>query len=65
MFTDGYVDQLNTENKSITYSNFSQNLIQIKDKPLEEQKKILLNELNEHKKGQRQTDDITVMAIKL
>jgi len=65
MFSDGYVDQLGGPNrKTFRSKNFKQLLLNIHQKPLEEQEAILEKEYEEWKRDMEQIDDIMVMGIR-
>ena len=65
LFSDGYVDQLGGPNRK-TYKSkkFKQLLINIHQKPLDEQKEILEKEFETWKRDFEQIDDILVMGIR-
>ena len=66
LFSDGYADQFGgKDNKKFLIKHFRELLIQISDLPLIQQKQYLLNTLNNWKGKIYQTDDITVMGLKL
>ena len=65
MFSDGYVDQLGgPKRKTFRSKNFKQLLLNIHQKPLEEQEAILEKEYEEWKLDMEQIDDIMVMGIR-
>jgi len=65
IFSDGYIDQFGGE-KGFKFlsSNFRELLLQIHQKPMQEQKQILLEELRIWKGGLGQLDDILVVGFK-
>jgi serine phosphatase RsbU (regulator of sigma subunit) len=66
LFTDGYSDQFGGEyDKKFLSSRFYTLLLEINKLPMTEQKEILENRLKEWMGDTEQTDDITVMGIKL
>lgn len=70
IFSDGYTDQFGgPENQKFTKSKFKDLLLSINSKPLEEQKTILNTSVKEwmlsNQKPQEQTDDITVIGLKI
>jgi serine phosphatase RsbU (regulator of sigma subunit) len=66
VFSDGYADQFGGERgKKFMYKNFRQLLLDNHQKPLEEQKFILYNTLNNWKGTNEQIDDILVIGIKM
>jgi serine phosphatase RsbU (regulator of sigma subunit) len=65
LFSDGYIDQQNENEKKFGIKRFREIIDEINTKSMKEQKKILLDELKEHKKNWTQQDDITVLGIKL
>ena len=65
MFTDGYVDQLGgSDRKTFKSRKFKQLLIDIHQKPLQEQKGILETEYEQWKQNIEQIDDILVMGVR-
>ncbi len=65
MFTDGYVDQLGgSDRKTFKSRKFKQLLIDIHQKPLQEQKEILETEYEKWKQNIEQIDDILVMGVR-
>jgi len=65
LFSDGYGDQLGgKEMKKFSKRKFIELIMNNKNKTLEEQKQILKTNLREWQGGNKQFDDITVMAIK-
>lgn len=66
MFSDGYVDQFGGP-KSGKYMirRFMDFLMGISDKPLEEQRRLLIDELDEWKGDIEQVDDILVIGMKV
>lgn len=66
MFTDGYHDQLNGKtNKKFMSKNFWKLLVEISDKSMEEQCKIITSSHQSWKGNVEQTDDILVLGLKL
>jgi len=63
--TDGYTDQCNIDRIRFGTKRFVRNLEKIKDLPLNDQKQILENDLNNWQINSQQRDDITMLAIKL
>ena len=65
LFSDGYVDQIGgPDRKTFRSRKFKQLLINIHQKPLPEQKKILEKEYEEWRRDIEQIDDIMVMGIR-
>jgi serine phosphatase RsbU (regulator of sigma subunit) len=65
LFSDGYVDQLGgPDRKTFRARKFKQLLINIHQKPLDEQKEILEKEYEEWRMDIEQIDDIIVMGIR-
>jgi len=63
MFSDGYADQFGgPEGKKFKYRRFKHLLLSISDHPLNTQKEILENSLNDWKGNLEQIDDILVMG---
>ncbi|GAB4207367.1 MAG: hypothetical protein Fur0023_18130 [Bacteroidia bacterium] len=66
LFTDGITDQFGGQrNKKLTKKAFLQILNDIQDMPMEEQGAFLEYTLNNWKQQNEQTDDITVIGIKI
>lgn len=66
LFSDGYADQFGGPNrKKFLYTQMRELLISIYDKTMDEQKTILKNTFEEWKGKNSQTDDVTVMGIKI
>lgn len=66
LFTDGYVDQFNSENNQKYYiSQFKDYLLQIHKRPLNIQKNNLLDEFNSWKGNFYQLDDVSVIGAKI
>lgn len=67
IFSDGYVDQFGgPKNRKFLLKNLKNLLLDIYQKPMEEQEKILSNTLNDWMKGrENQIDDVLVIGFKL
>ncbi|MEN8156127.1 MAG: SpoIIE family protein phosphatase [Bacteroidota bacterium] len=66
LFSDGYVDQLGgPRRKTFRSAQFRELLIQIQDKPMEEQKKILYDKHQEWRGKVEQIDDILVAGFRI
>ena len=66
LFSDGYADQFGGPlNKKIKYYQMGELLIANYDKPMNEQKGLLESFFEEWQGNQEQTDDVTVMGIKI
>ncbi len=66
LFTDGYADQFGgAEDKKFTKKQLKKLLLSIVELPIDEQKQKLKETINNWKANTEQTDDITVMAIKI
>ncbi len=63
--TDGYPDQQNRKRLKIGTPLFKKILLRNADRPLEEQKEILLAELEAHRGLEQQRDDITIIGLRL
>ncbi len=63
--TDGYTDQNDQNRKRFGSERFNKLLENIKHKPIEEQKEILLQTLKEFMQNTPQRDDITVWIVQL
>jgi len=65
-FSDGYVDQFGGENeRKFKTKNFKNLLVEIYDKPMSKQKKILEEVLLKWQGNVEQTDDIIVFGVKI
>jgi len=65
-FSDGYQDQFGGENQQkFMTKKFKKMLLQISQKPMEEQKQILNNSFKNWKGNLDQVDDVVVMGIKI
>jgi PAS domain S-box-containing protein len=65
-FSDGYADQFGGEkDKKFTKKRFKELLTSIAGKKTEEQKKLLKTTINDWMMGQDQTDDISVIGIRI
>ena len=64
--SDGYQDQLGGENytKFMTRT-FREKLLQLSDRPMEEQRAMLISELDGWKGATPQTDDVCVMSVRV
>jgi serine phosphatase RsbU (regulator of sigma subunit) len=66
LFSDGYADQFGgPENKKFMYGRFEALLLEIHEKPVEEQKGLLKSRLLEWKGTNDQVDDILVIGIRI
>jgi len=66
LFSDGYMDQLSAKTlKKFTLHKFKDLLQEIHNLPMEEQKQVLLQRLNEWKKDYPQIDDIVILGLKV
>ncbi|SMO38003.1 Serine phosphatase RsbU, regulator of sigma subunit [Saccharicrinis carchari] len=66
LFTDGYVDQIGgPRRKTFRVKYFRELLFQIQDREMNEQKKILEQNISEWQGGLIQTDDILVIGMKI
>lgn len=66
LFSDGYPDQIGGEKgRKFMSRRFKQLLLEIHQKPMEEQKQILNNKFDEWKNGYQQLDDILVIGTRL
>ena len=66
LFTDGFADQFGgAKGKKYKYKQLEENLLANSNKPLEEQKQLLLNSFNNWKGNLEQVDDVTIIGIKL
>jgi serine phosphatase RsbU (regulator of sigma subunit) len=66
LFSDGYADQFGGEkDRKFMMRSFQQLLVEAARRPMAEQEHLLRNTLENWKNGHEQTDDITVMGIRL
>lgn len=66
LYSDGYQDQIGgVENKRFFSKNLKKQLLEIGDKPFNEQKQILDRNINDWKGKNQQMDDILVIGFKL
>ncbi|MEA3452600.1 MAG: SpoIIE family protein phosphatase [Bacteroidota bacterium] len=66
LFSDGYIDQFGGEKKQKFMSKrFKELILNISDKEMKEQKNLLISNLENWQKNEKQLDDIIVMGIKL
>jgi ligand-binding sensor domain-containing protein/serine phosphatase RsbU (regulator of sigma subunit) len=66
LFTDGYKDQFGGEfDRKFLKTAFYTTLFEVSNLPVEKQKEFLENKLSDWMKNNEQTDDITVMGIRL
>ena len=66
MFSDGFIDQFGGEkNEKFNVKRFKKMLLEIYDKEIEEQEKIINITMNNWKKDNQQIDDILVVGLKL
>ena len=66
LFSDGYADQFGGDKgKKFFLANFKELLLNISDKPMPEQKNILLDTLFKWQKNFDQVDDILIVGIKI
>lgn len=66
LYTDGYADQFGGEKgKKFKYKQLQEKLVEISDKPLTEQKKILEETFDNWKGNNEQTDDVLIIGIKI
>ncbi len=65
IFSDGYADQFGgPKGKKFLYRRFRELLIEIHDQPMERQKLLLLEALNQWKGAHEQVDDILVIGMR-
>ena len=63
--TDGYSDQFGLKNTKLMKKKFKEILLSIQDKTLSEQKTFLEDHHNQWKGNMEQTDDVTVLGLRL
>lgn len=66
LFTDGYVDQFGWRTgKKYKHNQFKELLLEINDIPIEAQKVVIMNTINNWKGDLEQVDDILIMGVKI
>jgi len=66
LFTDGYADQFGGKNeKKFKYHRMKELMLSMQDKPMIEQKRILVKTFSKWKDGQEQIDDVLIMGLKV
>ncbi|GIV29964.1 MAG: hypothetical protein KatS3mg028_1030 [Bacteroidia bacterium] len=65
LFSDGYIDQFNSEHRKIGKRRFIELIAENMHKPLQEQQKILSDFVETWRGGEEQIDDIAVMGVLL
>ncbi|MCG8698429.1 MAG: SpoIIE family protein phosphatase [Bacteroidales bacterium] len=65
LITDGIIDQHSVDRDRFTVKRLHEIIEEVASKDLEEQHQKIELMLNEHMKGERQTDDITLIGIRL
>ena len=65
LYSDGYVDQNNNNRKRFGTLRFLNIIKENADVPIQQQKIILIKQLEEYKENSPQRDDITVIALRL
>jgi serine phosphatase RsbU (regulator of sigma subunit) len=65
LITDGYADQFSANDKKLMKKKFKELLLSVQDRPMPEQKAFLEDHLNKWKGNMEQTDDVTVIGIKI
>lgn len=66
VFSDGYADQFGgTDNKKFSYKRLRKTLLDIHEKPMEQQKELLNQTLEHWMKNEKQIDDICIMGIRI
>ncbi len=63
LLTDGYIDAANSKGRRLGSKKLKQMLVEIGDRPMEEQRQYLLDQLQEHQINQPQRDDITILGF--
>jgi len=65
-FSDGYPDQFGGPNgKKFKYKSFKKLILSFQDEPLNKQKEILDNTIEEWKGDEEQVDDICIIGVRL
>lgn len=66
IFSDGFADQFGGEsNKKFKYSSLKNLLVSVNDKPMDEQRKILIETIQSWMTGIEQIDDICIIGVKI
>ncbi len=66
LFTDGFADQFGGEKgKKFMYKRFKETLLELQDKPMEQQKELLNSIFEDWKGGLEQVDDVLVIGIRV
>lgn len=66
VFSDGYADQFGgSKGKKFMYKNFRSLLLEVHEKPMDEQKQILYQELKDWQGEMEQIDDVLVIGLKV
>ncbi|NOZ46701.1 MAG: tetratricopeptide repeat protein [Chlorobi bacterium] len=66
LFTDGFIDQVNGDNKKKYMSNnFKELIINLRNYPINRQKDIINSKFNEWKKQESQVDDVTILCVQI
>ena len=63
--TDGFADQFGTNGKKLMKKRFKEELLKIHHLPMHEQKEYLNNFFETWKGNDEQTDDVTVIGIRI
>ena len=65
MFSDGFPDQFNPKGFKFLHKRFKELLIEICELPMEKQREMLEQKLEDWKKSADQTDDIIVLGFRI
>ena len=65
LFSDGYSDQFNADDKKLMTRKFKEILLSIQNKSMEEQKEYLNTFIENWKENTEQTDDILVIGVRV
>ena len=66
LFSDGYIDQIGGEkNQSFSKARTINIIDNNKDKSMQEQKEVLLNELKDYQGEMERIDDVTFLAVEI
>lgn len=66
LFSDGFADQFGgAEGKKYKYKPFKELLLSLYDKPMEEQKALVLQAFNDWKGAEEQIDDVCIMGLRV
>jgi serine phosphatase RsbU (regulator of sigma subunit) len=65
IFSDGYADQFSPADKKLMTKKFKENILEIQNQTMAQQKQFLEKFINNWKAGMEQTDDILVIGVRV